>query len=113
MVLAGSLQVLPGREPAHAGPGVRPTGGPQAQRGSHGNRCRTAPGVAHRTSPGAEGEGFEPSNGFPSLVFKTSAIGHSATPPSAGRANATRHLKCLILHQWLAPSEFFARAHGF
>jgi integrase len=29
----------------------------------------------------AEGEGFEPSNGFPLLVFKTSAIGHSATPP--------------------------------
>ena len=29
----------------------------------------------------AEGEGFEPSNTFVLPVFKTGAIGHSATPP--------------------------------
>ena len=29
----------------------------------------------------AEGEGFEPSVAYATLVFKTSAIGHSATPP--------------------------------
>ncbi len=31
----------------------------------------------------AEGQGFEPWDGRPSLVFKTSAFGHSATPPEA------------------------------
>ena len=30
----------------------------------------------------AEGEGFEPSNAYALLVFKTSAIGLSATPPA-------------------------------
>ena len=29
----------------------------------------------------AEGQGFEPWDSRPSLVFKTSAFGHSATPP--------------------------------
>lgn len=29
----------------------------------------------------AEGRGFEPREGLPSLVFKTSAINRSATPP--------------------------------
>lgn len=29
----------------------------------------------------AEGQGFEPWDGRPSLVFKTSAFDHSATPP--------------------------------
>jgi hypothetical protein len=29
----------------------------------------------------AEGQGFEPWDGCPSLVFKTSAFDHSATPP--------------------------------
>ena len=30
----------------------------------------------------AEGQGFEPWEVLPSLVFKTSAFDHSATPPS-------------------------------
>lgn len=29
-----------------------------------------------------EGVGFEPTDGFPSLVFKTSALNHSATLPA-------------------------------
>ena len=32
----------------------------------------------------AEGVGFEPTVGFPTSVFKTDAIDHSATPPDAG-----------------------------
>lgn len=32
----------------------------------------------------AEAQGFEPWNGFPLLVFKTSAIDHSAKPPLVG-----------------------------
>jgi hypothetical protein len=35
----------------------------------------------------AEGVGFEPTEASTSLVFKTSAIGHSATPP--GRDDKT------------------------
>src|ERR1700720_3148987 len=38
---------------------------------------------------GAEGEGFEPSNTCVLLVFKTSAIGHSAIPPDAPRDGAS------------------------
>ena len=33
---------------------------------------------------GAEGVGFEPTVGFPTPVFKTGAIDHSATPPLIG-----------------------------
>jgi hypothetical protein len=29
----------------------------------------------------AEGEGFEPPDGYPSVVFKTTALSRSATPP--------------------------------
>ncbi len=32
----------------------------------------------------AEGEGFEPPDGCPSMVFKTIAFDHSATPPRRG-----------------------------
>ena len=32
----------------------------------------------------AEGQGFEPWDPHESLVFKTSAFGHSATPPKMG-----------------------------
>ena len=31
----------------------------------------------------AEAVGFEPTNGYPSLVFKTSAFNHSATLPAS------------------------------
>jgi hypothetical protein len=34
--------------------------------------------------PGAEGEGFEPSVTYATPVFKTGAIGRSATPPGLG-----------------------------
>ena len=37
----------------------------------------------------AEGQGFEPWDVLPSLVFKTSAFDHSATPP-VGAINATK-----------------------
>ena len=32
----------------------------------------------------ADGVGFEPTDGRPSLVFKTSALNHSATHPEGG-----------------------------
>lgn len=32
----------------------------------------------------ADGVGFEPTDGCPSLVFKTSALNHSATHPGGG-----------------------------
>ena len=35
----------------------------------------------------AEGEGFEPPVGFPTPVFKTGAIVHSAIPPGPGRGH--------------------------
>ena len=37
----------------------------------------------------AEGQGFEPWDVLPSLVFKTSAFDHSATPP-VGAINAMK-----------------------
>ena len=40
----------------------------------------------------AEGEGFEPSNACALPVFKTGAIGHSATPPALHRTRVTRRL---------------------
>ena len=36
----------------------------------------------------AEGQGFEPWEGCPSLVFKTSAFDRSATPPRCGRVRS-------------------------
>lgn len=49
--------------------------------GSSAIRCETQP-VAAKGLNG--GEGFEPSVAYATLVFKTSAIGHSATPPEIG-----------------------------
>ena len=37
----------------------------------------------------AVGVGFEPTEPLGSLVFKTSAFGHSATPPGSGRYRPT------------------------
>ncbi len=44
-----------------------------------------------RLTVAAEGEGFEPSMAFAMPVFKTGAIGHSATPP--GKAILTDTLR--------------------
>ena len=37
-----------------------------------------------------EGVGFEPTEALTSLVFKTSAINHSTTPPAAGNVQRDR-----------------------
>jgi hypothetical protein len=46
-------------------------------------RFRPAAKSGQRSADGvqADGEGFEPSVGCPTLVFKTSALGRSAIPP--------------------------------
>src|SRR5438128_5278717 len=46
------------------------------------NLCKA--NVASPYGTRAEGEGFEPSMAFAMPVFKTGAIGHSATPPVSG-----------------------------
>src|SRR5690606_17372816 len=50
--------------------------GPRPRAGEHAG-MRANPAVAGL----ADGVGFEPTNGFPLLVFKTSAFNHSATHP--------------------------------
>jgi hypothetical protein len=61
------------------------------------------PGTPHRrwSAEGAEGEGFEPSNTFVLPVFKTGAIGHSATPPATGRGGSPHHNLQLFLREGL------------
>jgi hypothetical protein len=51
----------------------------------------------------AEGVGFEPTEGFPSAVFKTAAFDHSATPPehiytTDMSLSPTSTLSCLPYH---------------
>ena len=45
----------------------------------------------------AEGQGFEPWDGCPSLVFKTSAFDHSATPPITLCASRPCDIMCQAL----------------
>lgn len=52
----------------------------------------------------AEGEGFEPPDPFGSVVFKTTALNHSATPPRTllwyvPRALSPRRLADAVIHQ--------------
>ena len=43
----------------------------------------------------AKGEGFEPPDGCPSVVFKTTALSRSATPPLAPEAGVCLPLEAL------------------
>ena len=52
--------------------------------------------VARRCVLEAEGVGFEPTEAFTSLVFKTRAINHSTTPPSASPRDVDRQA-CLVV----------------
>lgn len=52
----------------------------QLSKGYEGNKKGTTPFLA-RQSLSAEKEGFEPPEVLPSIVFKTTAIDHSATSP--------------------------------
>ena len=56
----------------------------------------------------AEGQGFEPWEGRPSLVFKTSAFDRSATPPQgwASTASPPREGARGIVAQGIWPSKY-------
>lgn len=69
-------------------------------------RSAKGEGLLH-ASPGgaalAEGEGFEPPDGFPPVVFKTTAIGRSATPPPDAAQTPTLSPACFPQATLLVP----------
>ncbi len=81
----------------------------QAGTGYSAGRCNAVM-IAMNGMPVAEGEGFEPPEPRGSTVFKTAAIDHSATPPSASlsgqrRVGATLHLQLTLLSSFCAKQE--------
>ncbi len=61
----------------------------------------------------AEGVGFEPTDSFPSPVFKTGAIDHSTTPPVQCRGRDMPGRTAELKQNSLACSEMDAIGSGF
>ena len=57
----------------------------------------------------AEGQGFEPWEALPSLVFKTSAFDHSATPPE-GRLPPVEAMRFRLMRQRIGGSDAASRS---